>query len=428
MSAGLRVLLAGGLVLAAGAAPAQQGGNPSLTGSVSQRFEADTNFDLDDPSPGTSYRSVSTLGVTYLTETRTESFRLSSDTSLRVIDDETGTDTIFSLPSLDTRYSRQGARSSFSAGARFRETPVEFLRPFELEFDDEGGLILPGDPEDFTGTGARRTWGADAALTFGTGGPAEIRVAARAAIVDYDADADVSQNPTETYTLSSSLNLRLSPVTTASLSLSGERFTAEDAEETERETYRLRAGLSYAVNPRLSYSAGIGAVRREEMTTGGTETETNAALDVGVNFVPDDTRRLSANIGLEETGDDTVATADVTLSLALPQGELSAGLNRSLTFGDEGEDLAVTSARVSFAYPINTISSANLGLSYSLREDLDDPGVEDITRLTLSAGYRRALNERLSLDVGYAYRLREEGPSEADSHSLSVGVSMPFDF
>ncbi len=48
--------------------------------------------------------------------------------------------------------------------------------------------------------------------------------------------------------------------------------------------------------------------------------------------------------------------------------------------------------------------------------------------MTLSAGYARAITENLDLSLGYAYRLRDEGPINADSHSVTLGLSMPFSF
>ena len=248
---------------------------------------------------------------------------------------------------------------------------------------------------------------------------------------DYTDVTDPDLNDTETFTLGASARFDVSPVVDATLSLTGSRRTEEDADQTETDTLTLRGGIEYTVNDRLSYSLGAQVARREEeTTTGGTTDGTTYGIDVGVSYEALPTTRFSGSVGLETTADDdTALTASLSFGLDLPQGAmLTGGLDRSLTFGTGGDDLVVTGARVSYMRPINSISSATLGLSYSLSEELGAGGDPDETRVTLSAGYARAITENLDLSLGYAYRLRDEGAINADSHSVTLGLSMPFNF
>src|SRR5690606_18667579 len=77
-----------GLIFAAGAAPvtlAQEYTGPVLSATISQRFEADSNFRLDNDSPGTSYFADTPLAIGYDNETPTQSFSLGFDTGLRAL-------------------------------------------------------------------------------------------------------------------------------------------------------------------------------------------------------------------------------------------------------------------------------------------------------------------------------------------------------
>lgn len=53
----------------------------SLTATLSERFEVNDNYNLDDPSPGTSYFADTRLAVDYLKQTDTQSFTLGFDTA-----------------------------------------------------------------------------------------------------------------------------------------------------------------------------------------------------------------------------------------------------------------------------------------------------------------------------------------------------------
>ena len=150
MKAGRGLLLAGAVALAATGASAQEGGQ-RLTGVLSQSFTADTNFALTDPDEGTSYRSTTTLGISFVDETRTQRFSLDSDLSLRALRDGDGDNELeATLPSIALGYRQEAARSRFEVGARYyrqecRSTSCGRWRWTRIGDD---GVVVP-DPEDF---------------------------------------------------------------------------------------------------------------------------------------------------------------------------------------------------------------------------------------------------------------------------------------
>ncbi len=416
-------------ILAMSAALCAAEPNPSLTGSISQRFEADDNFDLDVNSAGTSYRASTNVDLTYRTQTRNQSFTLSTGTSLQFIDDAVdGEDIEFSLPGLNSTYTRSSATSDFSASANFRRTPVSFLRPFEGEFDDDGIFIPPDDLQEFSGEGNRTNWGGSFNYGFNQGAPVSYRVTGSANFVDYDSAADASLNDTDSYSLRGSSRLQFTPKVSGDVGVRRSWFSADDAEQTDRDTTTLDFGLSLMPNERVSYSVGIEFYDQDTTESGVTTSSTGTNANVGVSYeMPNSS--LRANLGVSTTDDDQeITTGSLNYSTALPLGDFRAGVSRSLTFGDDGEDLAVTGANVGFSYPIDNLSNADLSLSYSLREDLDDASVSDVERVTIGLGYNRSLTERINLGLGYTYRTRDGGSGSANSHSVSMSISTPFSF
>jgi hypothetical protein len=106
----LTLALMAGAAAAFGPGPAAgQAGDPLLTATVSQRFEVDTNFGLDDPRPGTSYFADTRLALGLLQETPTQTFALGFNTGLRALwEAEEDFDLTFASPSTATAAYRPG--------------------------------------------------------------------------------------------------------------------------------------------------------------------------------------------------------------------------------------------------------------------------------------------------------------------------------
>ena len=103
--------LATAATLATGPAGAQEDGGRRLTGVVSQRVEAGSNLAFRPGEDRLGARSVTTLGLGFLTETRTQSFALDATISARskVIGDEDDTsDSLRVLPTVELTYGIEG--------------------------------------------------------------------------------------------------------------------------------------------------------------------------------------------------------------------------------------------------------------------------------------------------------------------------------
>lgn len=114
--------LATAAMLATGPAGAQEDGGRRLTGVVSQRVEAGSNLAFRPGEDRLGARSVTTLGLGFLTETRTQSFALDATISARskVIGDEDDTsDSLRVLPTVELTYGIEGPRTGLGLEAAY---------------------------------------------------------------------------------------------------------------------------------------------------------------------------------------------------------------------------------------------------------------------------------------------------------------------
>jgi len=184
VAAGFGGALAFGLVAAP--ALAQQGG-VVLGFTLSQRFEASENQALDPVSVGTTWRSDTRLGFNISSETRNEVLSARVSGALRAVDAPgTVDDESFGFADPDAAFSylRRGATGQFSFDASLTSRDVAFLTAADLVGED-GGIILPEDLEDLTGTGTRRQARVSAALRGGDGTPFGYGLRAAYTRIDY---------------------------------------------------------------------------------------------------------------------------------------------------------------------------------------------------------------------------------------------------
>ena len=132
------LLLAG---TAASTAFGQDAGGGLITATISERLEADSNYRLDDPSPGTSYFADTRLSFGYLNETPTQTFGLGLSTAARALwEAEEDFDFTLGSPtggSLD--YTNEWANAAFDAAFDYRQRLVN-VNYFE-EIDTDGDLL-----------------------------------------------------------------------------------------------------------------------------------------------------------------------------------------------------------------------------------------------------------------------------------------------
>src|SRR5919106_1594750 len=118
---------AGAQVLPQEELPPEELPGTSLTTTVSQSVEADSNFRLDDPSPGTTYLTETRLALDLLNQTPNQSFALGFDSGLRALweAEEPFEFTAASPSTASLAYAQEGLDTAFDARFRVRHRQVE---------------------------------------------------------------------------------------------------------------------------------------------------------------------------------------------------------------------------------------------------------------------------------------------------------------
>ncbi len=434
--------------------PTREGGQ-RLIGTVTQAFEADTNFGLTPGGEDVSYFSTTTLGLAYITETRSQRFALFSDVELRGISrDGDAVDFVATVPSLALEYSRNTASSRLETDVSFRETSLRARRGAEGAFGPGGGFTPPGDltPED--GTGRRRDINGNFALNFGDNGPVQTRLSFGGRETTYTG-AGTDLNDSREVSASAGVTFRINPVLTGDISANGALSEIDTTDEDSRQTADIRAGLEYSISELLLLSSGIGYRFDERETLITRERLEGPTIDGGFRLslrrtsigggvtilFPDNRDPLftgtldisrewqrgdaSAIFALETTeGGETITTITLEANREIGRGTLNFGASRNLQVSRTGDDLLVTAAGVAYSRDLTERLNFRMEAAAAQSENLDT-NETDRSQLRLSVGTEYELSERATLSAQYSHR-RQSIDDEANGHSLRVAVEIPF--
>lgn len=426
-----RVLLASlALAAAGGAARAQGLGDPLLTATISQSAVADSNFSLDNSSPGTSYYADTRLILGLLSETPTQTFELGLDTGLRALwEAEQDFDFTFASPSTATAaYAQDWSNAEIDADFRYRQTDVDADRPLADFLDPDTGELVPDALDRSDAEVTERRYDGTVNIGLATDAPSSYLFSLAGTRVDYDNTA-TNRTPRTTLQGDGLWRLRLTPVLSGALFGSYTYYDAENDQRTEIRTGELDAGVIYEPSDRLRIDAGLGYVdRSKEETVGGQRVDDDrtgpvarAALryefeDVLVNATA---RYTQAAVGSPFTG-------SLRAAYPLPRGEISGRLFQRKTGAATGGEADVQGAAIGVLHEINTVSALNFDFAASRQKDKSAPIEPDITRMAFTATYSRALTEVVAANVGYRYRTFEQDPDDAHSNSVFFEIGRTF--
>ncbi len=440
-----------------GAPATAQSLGSTLSATLSQRFEADTNFSLDDPSPGTSYFTDSRLSLGLLRETPIQALSLGFDTGLRAFwpADESFELAVASPSTASANYLRDWPGASLETGFRYRQARVDFDRPLSailgidpitgaplpvgeggVPVDAEGEPLtgsdlgeLPDDLDDLTGETIERRYDADVTLTLAPEAPSSYEFSLDATRFDYS-DTSTERIPRTSLRGSAGWTLRLTPVLSGALVARYYRYDAENDRETSIRESEIDAGVIYAASQTLRLSGGIGYVDRTQEETLGGETVTiddgtGPALRAGVRY--DRPRfRLDGDTRLSTADPDTRLSGDLRVSYPLLRSRINARVFRRYIGDSSGDEVRLTGGSIGIERELNQISRLGFDLSAAnqVNEDVDEP---DVRRFDASAVYSRDITEVVSADVGYSFRTRDEDPESATSHAVFFQIGRSFE-
>jgi opacity protein-like surface antigen len=406
---------------------------PAITAEISQRFELDTNLDLDEEDPGTSYFTETRLSFGLVDETPVQTLAFGFDTGVRALwpADEDFEWTVASPSTVTAEYAREWASGAFETGFAVRQRRVDFSRDLLDFLDPDLGIpVIPDDPDELEGDALERRYDASFALGLATDAPSSYAFELAANRIDYDEDQE-DLTPRTTLQGSATWTLAITPLFSGALSARGFYYEADNEEETEIREAEADAGLIYTPSDLLQLSAGIGVVdrvREERTDLGGpietVEDETGLAFRAGANYSFEE---FVVTAGLRAANaPDFRVSGNLNVTYPFIGGRVNARVFQSYAGGTGGDEVRILGARIGLLRELDAFTNVDFGFSASRRFNEDDPDDPDVTRLDFTTALEYALTERISADIGYRYRAIDEESEDADSHSVFLEVGRSF--
>ncbi len=400
--------LAGMVVLASTAAPAQEGNGRLLTFGIEQSISWADNPGLAIPSEGTRLRADTRLTFGAVFEGPRDLLAFDASVVLRGEDSGSGFDFGLQNPAAELRYTRSGATSSFTASVFLRDSDLS--ESLALSEEDDTPVLLLED-------GTARSTGARLAYSFGEGGPFGGTLRAGLTTTNYRDTTDPDLVDNRTITAGVGLRFALNGVTDATLDIDHRLYDETGAAPTESST-TVAANLVRTL-PRGSLRAGLSTTFDADGSRSGLSFGRSIDLPNG---------GLSLDLGLTQSeGGGVDVTGAVAYQQELPRGGLSARLSRAVTTDAGNDETLVTALSLGLTQELTPRMGLNLGADWSRSEDTASGIATDNASLNAALNY--TLSEDWTLSAGANRRIKDQdGIGRANSNSVFLSVGRTFEF
>lgn len=448
--------------LDAGLTLAQQGGRledggPILTFGLSSTLSATDNYNLDPNNSESAELFDNRLSFGYLNQRANDVFRFDVSGLLRA-NEPPGDSRTFDDQRARLGYDRQGVNSALSFGADYSLASINSLDPFDQNrfFDD------PLEENDLAeDQGDRQQISSRFRFEAGLDNPVGFILEGRYREQTYNDTTDPDLFDSELFNLTGTTRFTLSPVTEVRTILRYDDYTADDTEQTNRQTSSFNLGLTQALSPidTLDVVVGFQSIETEETILGIRDADTQTGVIGSIDLTRELTRgTIGTSFDLRESVNGQTATWLVNRDLPLPRGSielslgatsdvddtvrpvgsldfthemkrstLTASLSRQVTTSSRSNELRTTEASLGYNYEINSLSEISFSANYAELKQAGGPAVNDTTRTDLRATYSRNLTPDWRLSSGYEYRLRDEtGVGDASSNRVFLTLEREF--
>lgn len=411
------------------------GEQSTLTATISQSAVVDTNYNLDDPSPGDSYYGDTRFALDYLRDTRSQVLGLGIDTGLRSLweADESFEFVLASPSRAYIDFAQEGANTAFDANVRVRARRVDYLGEIEGVDETDGDAdALTGFQED---TYEVRS-DANIGFILGTNSPSTYEFRVLGTSFDYPEDPDPTNPnslvPRRSIEGQASWTLQITPVFSTIVLGSYYYYNSDRPTDDTVRVAEGDAGIVYEPSDVLRVRGGLGYAdrTREETNAAGVTNETQHDQGLTVRgdlryILPEWT--LLADARWTEAAPTTPRlSGSVRAVYNLPRGTVAGRVFQRYTGGQGGDEVRVTGAGIGFDHELNNVSSIGLDASYATQQNQDNPNDPDIDRTDFVASYTYDFTEAVSAEIGYGYRHRIEDPEDANSHRLFLVFGRSF--
>ena len=421
-------------------------GGPQMTFGIAQRFETGRNLTLDVPEEGHGSIASTILSFGLSSETPIQSLSLDAVTALRLSDlPDEGSDVDIGDSIFDFGYIRDGANAGLDFGLDFSSYDIGLFRSLNDFIDEDGVVDLPSDFGDLTGDGTRRELNLAFQMDFGRQDLVNYYFRIDTQNLDYVDQTSPDLFDTDVISGGAGIGFILSPVTTAAIDISAERYEEDNPDQTDRKTKDIVFGLSQEVTERLRLDFAVGYVDIDErelisgddsasgliggfgaeydMPNGAVffDAESELALAGRLNSFRVGRSlevlgaELSASLGVAHTdGGKTEPIGSLTYSNEFGDNELRIFFDRDIVITDDEVFRDEYILDVGYIWGLGPSSRFGLGATQIFQDSTEvDPRVE---RTDLNAVYSYELESQWIINAGLNYSVRdEEGLGRATS-------------
>lgn len=431
------LLLAGGAAIH-GATAQVVVSESTLTARISQSIEADTNYDLDADSPGTTYFGDTRLGVTLLQSSENQQLRFSLDTGLRPID-QPEQDFEWNLASPSAArfaFAQDFANNAFDIDVGARVNRVDRLI---FDFDEdalfEDDFLLPEDVNLVSSDTLEQRLDLNTGFVLGTNSPSTVTLRLRATDIDYSGDNPEDFTPRSSAEAEVLWRLRFGPVLSSAVFGTYSYEDADNATDSDITDAEFDIGVIYEPSDDLSITVGGGYATRErrdiDAATGDrvtTEDDSGISLRAAVDYTTPDFN-FGGNLRFTNAAPSARVSGDLRVNYQLLRSRITARVFQDFGFGsDVGDDeRQVTGASLGYNYSLNELSSLGLNVSAATSTQADDDGGDDDrSDVNFTARYSRSITQVVDASLGYRLTQRFDDPDDATSHRVFFEVGRSF--
>lgn len=412
----------------------------TLTATLSQSLEADTNYDMVEDSPGTTYFGDTRLGIDLLRGTETQNLAFTLDTGLRALQQpEEDFEWVLASPSsARLSFDQQSANTNFDVALGARSSRVDSSSD-ELVFDEDLPA-LPPSVVSVQNNAYQQRYDFNGGFVTGNTGPSSIGVRVLASTITYSDDGgDSSDDDLIERTGADGTafwSVRLNPTLSGVLTGTYSYQDADDSEQTQIQNSVVDLGLVYEPGENTEVGFGVGYAIRDERTTdvlGNEESQKDQGVSLRAlaGYQTDDIT-FGLNASYTTAAPEPRFSGDARVSYALPRSTLTARLFQDFGLGSDGEDQRVTGAGVSYAYTLNSVSDLFFDVNAAQTTGADDisdtaGSDSDNTDLNFSAQLNHAFTDVVSASFGYRYsQSSDETVDDARSNRVFVQIGRSF--
>ena len=406
----------------------------SISATISERFEANSNYNLDDPSPGTSYFADTRLSLGFLNETDDPDLRPRPLTGLRALW-EAEQDFEFTLASptgANLDYANEWANAAFDAAFDYRQRLVNYNYFEEIVTD---GDLLPDDLDQLQGDTREHALRRQCRAALGTDAPSSYELRFLGNKIDYS-EVGTNRTPRTTLEGQGAWQLQLTPVLASAVFADYLYYNADNAEDTalRRSRARRRRHLRAERVPRARgrhrlcrpqarghHSAGVRETTQDDSgpsLRGDFSYTARTSSSPATRCSPRRRRRPGSTrwCGDLRAAPRPAERADLP-ELHRHQQRRRGGAHdrRQRRRGARHQHRLERRPRLRLRDP---------GRRRRAARRTEEP---DIDRTTVTASYSYALTEVVDLDIGYRYRSRDEEPDSAQSHAVFFQIGRTFE-